>query len=443
MKFIREIARGGFGSVQEVELADKSRVARKTFDPDSRLVSTPEALKKLKIRFKREVRTQGLLSTDFFIPVLLSSLDANPASFTMPLAEKNYSEQIKADRLAGTPDSGPLADILNSLEELHRLDYRHRDLKPQNILFHDGRWRLADFGLVLPPSPDTTLVTSSHEWFGTTRYMAPEQLTNFHTVSPAADIFAFGCILHDLVGTSPRTPFQQCSASGVLGHVIDKCTYFDPFRRFQNVATLRAALLHALSKGVKTAPDASTVEWETELKDLSSWDTAKMRGLLTYFENRTEWGLLQELDEERLEKLSKIDGETWNEIALIYCGWAGDFGFDYEYCDVIIGRLEKIYEIGSASLKTAAAVAAAKLGANHNRWYVMRRLLNICGPSMNATVAERLSIEIIAEQAEDKFRKCVERINRSIESYHPLIREVLTEEPTAGQEPEVPNQPNS
>lgn len=85
----------------------------------------------------------------------------------MPLAAKNYTEQIMEDCRSGHPSVGPLADILNGLEEHHRLDYRHRDLKPQNILLSSYMWMLADFGLTFPPADATTTLTRTHEIFGT------------------------------------------------------------------------------------------------------------------------------------------------------------------------------------------------------------------------------------------------------------------------------------
>jgi hypothetical protein len=174
-----------------------------------------------------------------------------------------------------------------------------------------------------------------------------------------------------------------------------------------------------------TVPDASTFAWETELNDVDAWDVEKAKNFARYVKASGNRSILRTLDEERLQKLAKIDADAWNELARIYCEWAGSANFDFAYCDVIIGLIDKIFELGSTSLKTTAAIAAAKLGADHNRWYVMRRLLNRCGPKLDTTVAERLSIEIIAEDVQDKFICCVKQISLSANSYHPLIRDAL------------------
>jgi len=111
----------------------------------------------------------------------------------------------------------------------------HRDLKPANVLLgRDGVARLTDFGLVgrEPDAPrdDSPVGATEHEpssfeatadaaggdsvWhtvtvggtaMGTPPYMAPEQWTGAHAAGPAADIYAFGCVLYELF--CGRRPF--------------------------------------------------------------------------------------------------------------------------------------------------------------------------------------------------------------------------------------------
>ncbi len=196
MNVIDIINRGGFGRVERVALSDGTVLAQKVFDPTQDVIAGSD-IDKLKKRFKREVRVQSSLSGDFFVPVIAFDLDTDQPWFTMPLCERNYSVQIAEDKAKGIVSPQPLADILNALEALHLLGYTHRDLKPQNILLHEGRWKLSDFGLVLPSASETTQLTSTDSAWGTQMYCAPEQAQDFRGVTLQADVYSFGCILHD------------------------------------------------------------------------------------------------------------------------------------------------------------------------------------------------------------------------------------------------------
>ncbi|MFD7446342.1 hypothetical protein [Streptomyces sp. NPDC059909] len=50
----------------------------------------------------------------------------------------------------------------------------HRDIKPSNILLLDGRWTLADWGIVRRPSGQTTKVGRPRLSIGTPEFAAPE-----------------------------------------------------------------------------------------------------------------------------------------------------------------------------------------------------------------------------------------------------------------------------
>ncbi|MGV8039430.1 MAG: hypothetical protein AB2L07_04920 [Thermoanaerobaculaceae bacterium] len=105
----------------------------------------------------------------------------------------------------------------------------HRDLKPANVLVtRDGQVRITDFGLVgrpglstltIPPRPGLpaslppaavsgswSTLTMGDVLMGTPPYMPPEQWDGAHLVGPPGDVYAFGCILYELV--AGRRPFQ-------------------------------------------------------------------------------------------------------------------------------------------------------------------------------------------------------------------------------------------
>ncbi len=278
------INRGGFGRVEQVRLANGEIAARKVFDPGPALAGAD--ISKLRARFRREVRIQSTIAVEFVVPVIEHHLEDAPPWFAMPLAAKNYGDQITAEKAAGFVSVEPLADILDGLEELHRLGYTHRDLKPQNVLLLDGHWRLSDFGLALPPTGTTTKLTSVDSAWGTLHYCAPEQATHFSGSTPAVDIYAFGCILHDIYGSTPRIPYQRHSAPGPIGRVIEKCTELSPAKRFKNVAALRAALLSILATPQKIPPTPQAQQWIAELPDIATWSNEKAEEFADYLAAR-------------------------------------------------------------------------------------------------------------------------------------------------------------
>src|ERR1700733_7792763 len=221
MKVLNIIATTHFGRVERVQLEDGTVAARKVFAPSAEITQGASA-DKLRRRFAREVRIQAELPVALFIPVLHKDLDADPPWFVMPLADRTLAEALGT--IHGEEVLRALDEILDSIERLHSLDFVHRDLKPSNILRHDGRWKLSDLGLVLPMASTSTKLTSHKSSWFTLGYCAPEQYAEFGSSTPAVDIYAFGCILHDLFEKGTRVPLQRATAAGPIGAVIEKCT---------------------------------------------------------------------------------------------------------------------------------------------------------------------------------------------------------------------------
>ena len=430
MRILGEINRGGFGRVEKIQIAGKKIIARKIFSPSPQLGADVDT-EKLKRRFRREVMVQSALEGEYFLPILTYDLEDSDPWFTMPLAEKNFRAEIIEQKTKGEVPKQALADILNGLDELHRLGYVHRDLKPENILLYEGTWKLSDFGLVLPLTGTTTRLTSADSSWGTAMYCAPEQLQDFRNVTPAADIYAFGCILHDIVTNDPRVPYQQHTCKGPLALIIEKCTHASPLKRFKNITAVRGALFSVLSRPIVSSTNTQSSEWVEHLGNVRRWTAERLadfaRFLLSEQNLGSLWDVFDALNEESFRILNDLDAEVWQIVALRYCEWAhGSFGF--QYCDVIARRLEFIFEIGSPELKAAAAIAAAELGTSHNRWFVMECLMRMCARPMDNAIAERIAIEIRAEEAQENFTRCAERISRDISDYHPIIAAVLQAE---------------
>lgn len=104
------------------------------------------------------------------------------------------------------------AQIAAGLHAAHTSNVVHRDLKPANVMLtRGGTVKVLDFGMGrIVDDPEGTNLTSSNTTVGTARYMAPEQWSSAR-VTPAADLYALGCILYEMV--TGTLPFHGVSAA--------------------------------------------------------------------------------------------------------------------------------------------------------------------------------------------------------------------------------------
>ncbi len=138
----------------------------------------------------------------------------------------------------------------------HAAGVLHRDLKPDNVLVaKDGRIAITDFGLARAD------VAAAEGFVGTPAYMAPEQVTGGAPVGPAADVYALGAIVFEMVtGVRPFTgrdplevararlerpppdPRTFCAMPDAVAELVLRCLARDPAARFADGAALGVAL---------------------------------------------------------------------------------------------------------------------------------------------------------------------------------------------------------
>ena len=68
----------------------------------------------------------------------------------------------------------------------------HRDIKPQNILKHNGNWFLIDFGI--SKNQERVVTKKTFQGYVSRGFAAPEQFDGVEA-KPSADIYSFGKLL--------------------------------------------------------------------------------------------------------------------------------------------------------------------------------------------------------------------------------------------------------
>lgn len=168
----------------------------------------PLAIKRLHVSAQdaahRELRlAEDLVERQFenVIPILDAGQDADSDHYfvVMPRADRSLQDAVTQD---GPFDDIQAVEALNAVANgLHEARHIvHRDLKPDNVLFHEGRWKIADFGIARFVEDSTSLNTLKDCL--TRAYAAPEQWRSERATN-STDLYALGCVGYCLLTGHP------------------------------------------------------------------------------------------------------------------------------------------------------------------------------------------------------------------------------------------------
>ncbi|MBV8315118.1 MAG: serine/threonine protein kinase [Planctomycetaceae bacterium] len=327
---IRELGRGGMGVVYLAWQTGLGRlVALKMIRACE--YSRPQDL----ARFRSEAEAVARLEHPNIVKIYeIGEKDGCP-NFSMEYVDSGRL----ADSLRGAPwpprRAAELAETLaRAAHSAHARGAVHRDLTPNNVLLKaDDQPKIVDFGLA------KLLVggaghTASGAILGTPSYIAPEQACGrSKEVGPAADVYALGAILYELL--TGRPPFKAETPLDSLFQVVNdkpvtprrlrpkvprdletvclKCLNKEPTRRYPGASALADDLRRYLAgEPVRARPVGAVrraVRWVRRRPAVATHLAVCATGAAVAFAVMTREGRQARLAQSRTEQAQKA-GET-------------------------------------------------------------------------------------------------------------------------------------
>jgi serine/threonine-protein kinase len=207
----RELGRGGMATVYLAwDLRHERHVAVKVLHPHIAAALGIE-------RFLTEIKTTARLQD----PHILALYDSGEADgfvfYVMPYIEGgSLRRRLEHEKQLPLDEAIRIAcEVASAITAAHREGVIHRDVKPENILLHNGTALVADFGIALAVSAATApRLTAPGSHLGTPEYMSPEQATENSPIDARSDIYALGTVLYEML--AGETPFTGVSATTII-----------------------------------------------------------------------------------------------------------------------------------------------------------------------------------------------------------------------------------
>ena len=211
----RELGEGGMATVYLADdLRHERQVALKVLKPELAAIVGAK-------RFLAEIKTTANLQHPHILPLYDSGEADGFPFYVMPYVEdETLRERLDREHQLPVDEAVQIAqNVAEALDYAHRQGVIHRDIKPGNVLMADGKAVVSDFGIALAVGASGGgRLTETGMTLGTPHYMSPEQATGDASAGAAADVYALGCVLYEMLVGDP--PFTGNTPQAVLGRII-------------------------------------------------------------------------------------------------------------------------------------------------------------------------------------------------------------------------------
>lgn len=299
-QLIRQVANGGMASIYEaIDTRLDRKVAVKIMHPhlaqDDVYVT----------RFIREAKAAAALSHPNIVAVQDQGWNQNgvPAVFiVMELIEGSTLREYlnERGRFEIKVALNYLTPILSALSAAHSIGIVHRDIKPENILVsHEGRVKIADFGLARGEVIGSTMTAESSVVLGSVSYLSPEQVQR-GIADARSDVYAVGIVAFEmLTGEKPflgDTPIQiaykhvnedvpslrskRREIPQALDDLITRATNRDPDLRPRNAGEFLKEL-EAIALGLDPKKNQMSLDLDLPVEPIRERSRAKAKPMVT------------------------------------------------------------------------------------------------------------------------------------------------------------------
>jgi serine/threonine protein kinase len=178
-------------------------------------------------RFLREAVAASRIGHENIVEVTDIGKAQNGAPFiVMELLEgENLAARIKRGGPLHVPHACAIAiEILSAMDAAHRAGIVHRDLKPENVFLarksRSETVKVLDFGIsrMVQTEEGQNRLTLTGLVMGTPYYMSPEQACGESDITAAADIYAVGVMLYEML--TAKVPFEATNYNSLIYKVL-------------------------------------------------------------------------------------------------------------------------------------------------------------------------------------------------------------------------------
>lgn len=248
------IGAGGMGTVyRATRLLIGDEVAIKILHQDHGDAHSSE-------RFRREAQAAARLKHPNAVSIYDFGISTDGLQYLVMEFVEGISlrERLNHGPLEFATATEVISQVCAALDEAHRRQIIHRDIKPDNIILHSSaaglRVKVLDFGIAKLRDETAGHLTQTGSVMGTPHYMSPEQCLG-EELDPRADIYSVGIVLYEML--CGRVPFNSPVSTAV---VVQHVSQAPPSLRSINPAVPEAAeavVLHAIQKDRNDRPSTA------------------------------------------------------------------------------------------------------------------------------------------------------------------------------------------